>query len=317
MHQLQNSSRQPTNFHQVWSCVCTLTDQKQWQPARYLRQKYLPYQHFTGCSILHGTFGHRTSLLHLDEPSAVFMWKHNSSTNQLYISSAAALSFPPDTFSIQEWSVVMFWDEQSTTNKPAPGPDREDMETDQPSGQPPSGAPPTAGPTPIPSQPVCGDPNVPMSPVHSDEDMPDEPPSGPSSSQRGQCVLLAKPRDNTRHSAGSLVDYESQKIRRIFFSTTVAGLYSFMNCFGTCQFIRGLWMDISGEASPIHMRTDAHNLVSTAHTCRSKKRPSTWYRCCGRKHVQEKWRIWDITEHCLSDCLTKQGVKTRCFYSCR
>ena len=33
-----------------------------------------------------------------------------------------------------------------------------------------------------------------------------------SSSQRGQCVLLAKPRDNTRHSAGSLVDYESQKI---------------------------------------------------------------------------------------------------------
>jgi len=39
-----------------------------------------------------------------------------------------------------------------------------------------------------------------------------------------------------------------------------------MECVGTCQFIRGLWMDISGEAHPIHMRTDAHNLVSTAAT---------------------------------------------------
>jgi hypothetical protein len=47
-----------------------------------------------------------------------------------------------------------------------------------------------------------------------------------SSSQRGQCVFLAKPRDNTRHSAGSLVDYESQKIRRTTLSTTVAELYS-------------------------------------------------------------------------------------------
>jgi hypothetical protein len=67
-------------------------------------------------------------------------------------------------------------------------------------------------------------------------------------------VLLDKPRDNTRHSAGSLVDYESQKIRRTTLSTTVAELYSLMKCFGACQFIRGLWMDISGEASPIHMR---------------------------------------------------------------
>ena len=148
--------------------------------VRYLRQKYLPYQYFTGCSFLRGTFGHQTSLLHLGGPSAVFMWKHNSSTNQFYISSAAALSVPTDTFSIQERSVVMFWDEQATTNKPDPGPDREDMETDQPSGQPPSGAPPTTGPAPIPSQPVYADPNVPMSPVHSDEDVPDEPPSGPS-----------------------------------------------------------------------------------------------------------------------------------------
>jgi len=162
--------------------VCTLEDQRQaFVPlVRYLRQKYLPYQHFTGCSILRGAFGYRpccncTSL-------QLCSCGNNSSTNQFYVSSVAALSFPPDTFSIQEWSVVTFWDEQTTTNKPDPGPDREDMETEQPSGQPPSGAPPTTGPAPTPSQPVYADPNVPMSPVHSDEDMPNEPPSGPSPS---------------------------------------------------------------------------------------------------------------------------------------
>ena len=30
-------------------------------------------------------------------------------------------------------------------------------------------------------------------------------------------------------------------------STTVSELYSFMKCFGTCQFVGGLWMDISGK----------------------------------------------------------------------
>ena len=39
-----------------------------------------------------------------------------------------------------------------------------------------------------------------------------------------------------------------------------------MKCFGSCQFLRGLWMDISGEVANIHMRTDAKNLVTTART---------------------------------------------------
>jgi len=102
------------------------------------------------------------------------------------------------------------------------------------------------------------------------------------SSQRGQCIFLAEerlatdsswvrqgenPDDPTKGSArGSLVDYESTKIRRTTLSTTVAELYSFMKCFGTCQFMRGLWMDISGMSSNIHMRTDANNLVTTAAT---------------------------------------------------
>ena len=67
-------------------------------------------------------------------------------------------------------------------------------------------------------------------------------------------------------SYGSLVDFESQKIKRTNLSTTVTELYSFMKCFGSCQFFRGLWMDMSGEGSEIHMRTDAKNLVTTART---------------------------------------------------
>ena len=64
-------------------------------------------------------------------------------------------------------------------------------------------------------------------------------------------------------SHGSLIDHESQKIEKTVLSITVAVLYSFMKCFGSCQFLRGLWMDISGEVANIHMRTDAKNLVTT------------------------------------------------------
>ena len=65
---------------------------------------------------------------------------------------------------------------------------------------------------------------------------------------------------------GSLIDNESQKIKMTVVSTTVAELYSFMECFGSCHFLRGLWIDISGEVANIHMRTDAKNLVTTART---------------------------------------------------
>ena len=68
---------------------------------------------------------------------------------------------------------------------------------------------------------------------------------------------------------GSLIDCESQKIEKTVLSTNVAVLYSFMKCVGSCQFRRGLWMDISSEVAIIHMRTDAKNLVTTARTIHS------------------------------------------------
>ena len=87
------------------------------------------------------------------------------------------------------------------------------------------------------------------------------------SSQRGMTLFLAESRKRPSRDEmtyESLVDNESQKIKKTVLSTTVAELYSFMKCFGSCQFLRGLWMDISGEVANIHMRTDAKNLVKNS-----------------------------------------------------
>ena len=52
----------------------------------------------------------------------------------------------------------------------------------------------------------------------------------------------------------SLVDHGSQKIKKIVQSTIVTEMFSFMKCFGSCQFLHGLWMDLSDEVAKIHMR---------------------------------------------------------------
>jgi len=133
-------------------------------------------------------------------------------------------------------------------------------------------------------------------------------------SQRGQCIFLALPRkDQEIHSYGSLVDYESPKIRRTTLSTTVAELYSFMKCYGTCQFLRGLWMDISGEAAEIHIRTDANNLVTTAGTTHLPEQKETIHTIQMMRKELCSGAMDDLahvkTEYCLSDCLTKQSAK--------
>ena len=65
-----------------------------------------------------------------------------------------------------------------------------------------------------------------------------------------------------------MVDFESHKINRVVWSISVSELYAFTKCFGTCQFLGGLWMDISAARVAIYMRTDAHNIVTTASTTR-------------------------------------------------
>merc|ERR1712217_700968 len=84
------------------------------------------------------------------------------------------------------------------------------------------------------------------------------------SSQRGQAIFLAEPRNKHQNSKGSLVEFESHKINKTTLSTTVSELYSLLKCFGTCQMLRGLWMDISSAQADVHIRTDANKFVTTA-----------------------------------------------------
>ena len=134
------------------------------------------------------------------------------------------------------------------------------------------------------------------------------------SSQRGQTIFLAEARDNKRaDTRGSLIDYESQKIKRTVLSTTVSELYAFMKCFGNCQFLRGLWMDISGVPAELHMRTDANNLVTTASTTHLPEQKETVHMINQLRHEACSGSIDDlahvVSEDCLADCLTKSSAK--------
>ena len=104
---------------------------------------------------------------------------------------------------------------------------------------------------------------------------------------------------------GSLIDYESH-------STTVAELYSFMKCFGSCQFLRGLWMDTSGEVVNIHMRTDAKNLVTTARTIHLPEQKETIHMISMLRKEACPGSVHDLahipTRNCLADCLTKASA---------
>ena len=129
-------------------------------------------------------------------------------------------------------------------------------------------------------------------------------------------MLLSESRERSSEdgkSYGSLVDYESQKIEKTVLSTTVAELYSFMECLGSCQFLRGLWMDISGEVADIHMRTDATNLVKTARTTHLPEQKETIHMMSMLRKEACSGSIHDLahipTQNCLANCLTKVSAK--------
>ena len=135
------------------------------------------------------------------------------------------------------------------------------------------------------------------------------------SSQRGMTVFLAESHERSSKdgmSYRSLIDYVGQKIEKTVLSTTVAELYSFMKCFGSCQFLRGLRMNISGAVANIHMRTDAKNLVTTARTIHLPEQKRIIHMRMLRKEACSG-SIHDLahipTQNCLSDCLTKASAK--------
>jgi hypothetical protein len=132
------------------------------------------------------------------------------------------------------------------------------------------------------------------------------------SSQRGQTLFLAEPRSQSKDTRGSLIFYESTKIKRTTLSTTVAELYSLMKAYGTSQLVRGLWKDMSGQTADIHIRTDANNLVTTASTTHVPEQQETIHMIQMLRKEACSGSIDDLahvkTEDCLADCLTKASA---------
>ena len=96
------------------------------------------------------------------------------------------------------------------------------------------------------------------------------------------------------------------------FSTTVAEESDFMMCFGSCQFFRGLWTDISGEFANLHMRTDAKNLVTTARSIHLPEQKETIHMISMLRKGACSGSIHDSphipTQNGLADCLTKASA---------
>ena len=135
------------------------------------------------------------------------------------------------------------------------------------------------------------------------------------SSQRAMTIFIADERvKGRRDTRGSLVFFESTKIKRTTLSTTVAELYALMKCFGTCQMLRGLWKDISGLDAEIHIRTDANNLVTTASTTHAPEQQETIHMIQMLRKEACSGAIADLshvrTEHCR-DSLTKKSANPK------
>ena len=72
-------------------------------------------------------------------------------------------------------------------------------------------------------------------------------------------------------------------------------------------------MDMSGSAAEVHMRTDANNLVTTASTTHLPEQKETIHMIQMLRKESSSGSIDDLahvrTDHCLSDCLTKNSAK--------
>ena len=87
-----------------------------------------------------------------------------------------------------------------------------------------------------------------------------------------------------------------------------------MKCFGTCQMLRGLWMDISSACADVHLRTDANKLVTTASSTHLPEQKETIHMFQMLRKESCSGSIEDLahvrTELCLGDCLTKASAKS-------
>ena len=134
------------------------------------------------------------------------------------------------------------------------------------------------------------------------------------SSQMAQVVFICEARQSGRTDVrGTLIDYESHKIKRSTLSTTVAELTACMRSHGHSQFVRGLYMDLTGDDLEIHVRTDANNLVTTAKTTHLPEQKDTIHMITMLRKECNSGSIHDLshvrTEYMLADALTKASAK--------
>ena len=110
-----------------------------------------------------------------------------------------------------------------------------------------------------------------------------------------------------------MIDHESHKIKRTTLSTTVAELTACTCAFGNAQFIRGLYMDLTGDALDIHIRTDANNLVTTARTTHLPEQKDTIHMISMLRKEASSGNLHDLahvtTDFMLADSLTKASAK--------
>ena len=72
-------------------------------------------------------------------------------------------------------------------------------------------------------------------------------------------------------------------------------------------------MDLTGDILPIHLRTDANNLVTTAGSTHVPEQQETIHMIQMLRKEASSGMIDDLahvrTAHCLADCLTKSSAK--------
>ena len=124
-----------------------------------------------------------------------------------------------------------------------------------------------------------------------------------NSSQRGQAIFLVEERTVSKHGFGSMIDFEAHNINRAVIFTTVSELYSCSKCVGTCQFLRGLWVEISAACVAMHMRTDANNLVTIAPTTRLPEQKETIHMTQMLRKESRSGQIEDLAHVASADCL--------------
>ena len=110
-----------------------------------------------------------------------------------------------------------------------------------------------------------------------------------------------------------LLTTKDKRLREPYSQRPWTELYSFMKYISSCQFFRGLWMDMSGEIAEIHMWTDAKNLVTTARTIHLFEEKEIIHMISMLRKEDSSGNIHDFalisTQNSLADCLTKSSAK--------